>query len=515
MLDKNFKKNFKYLMNRLGVDNYTTSLVLSSYLKHMKQFELILNQEKNALALTYFEFFDNKGNINNRIVSDCIKKLIELKEPVLQIVVDQIGDLDPKEFDKIVKDLIFSSPENTFQWGMNYEHQATEISKKIINLFTMPSIKCGTTYQIQDYLNNNDPNFKYLSAPTRYDFCIDYVQKQVPEANLNNFLSFIDTFEKQLIDSIKDEIRPTKNNQKVYKETNMFEIKPTVYSTDDKINYNALFLNKEEFQSIMKENFKGIVGLENIKLEIEKIVSMHVFNPAETSINILLTGNPGTGKSTVAEIISKVLYESGVTQINKFSKYTAADLQGQYVGHTIPKIQKIFTENRGGVILLDEIYSLATNTAFTQDAVNELLLQLESKKNKGTIVIAAGYEDKITEFFRANPGLRSRFSKTIKLENYKLAELLEIAKINIIKNGFFIKDDAEELLERHLGVEMQNHDFGNARYVKKAVEEIAQNTALRIWGDKEVVPFIEIQDVQRFMDDRKKISTMDRKMGFK
>ena len=506
-----FIKKYELLCQGLGIDFYCYSFYFSEYKENMARFVEILEQEKHSLYLTYLTFFDNNGNLFSTNLGGVVDNLIKPKKFLVNSILAQ-KDIKQKAKELMIKEIVFSSPENPFQWGLNHERQASKLADKIIEGLAA-TFTTNNAYRIQDFFLKNDPYFKYLAEAKRYDYCIDYVQSKVPEANLDKFLNFLDTFEKQVIEQIKEEYLSTKNSQQAVSEGAMViggvgevKRKEGMQRQD--------FVNKQEFDEILENAFDGIVGLDSIRKELEKIVAMNMYAQSSKPINILLTGNPGTGKSTVAEIISEVLYMCGVTYTDKFTKITAADLQGQYVGQTIPKIQKVFSDNRGGVIFLDEIYSLATDTAFSKDAVNELLLQLESEKNSGTVIIAAGYEDKINDFFRANSGLKSRFSKTINLKDYTLDELMQIATNNIEEAEIIIQEDAMERFREQVSSAMKSPNFGNARYVKNAVEEISENAVLRAWQGEDIQPEIEIQDVEKYIADSEKSKISERKIGF-
>ncbi len=510
---ENFKKGYDELCEKLGIDFYCSGFFFQNYCQEISKYIAILEQEKQSMFLTYLSFFRRDGEINVFDQKQTINKLIKPKRFLINEILAQ-NDLRQKTKEEMIKEIIFSSPDNPFKWGLNFERQAARISDQIVENFAT-LFSPNHAYKIQDYLLVNDPCYKYLTKAKRYEYCTSYLQKQMQYVNIDKFLSFLDTFEKQVTEEIKEQFLSTKNSSTqglsgIVEEGK--KSKPGEWKIIERP--RNCFVEKEDFDRILNEAFCGIVGLEDIKTELEKIVAMNLYMQSPKPINILLTGNPGTGKSTVAEIMSEVLYMCGVTRTQKFTKITAADLQGQYIGQTIPKIQKIFNENRGGVIFLDEIYSLATDTAFSKDAVNELLLQLESVDNCGTVVIAAGYENKINDFFRANSGLKSRFSKTINLKDYSLDQLMEIASENLDENDFDINEDAFELFRKEVSSAMTTQNFGNARFVKNAVEEISQNAILRAWQAKEIEPRIETEDVEKYIEDTKKSKITERKIGF-
>jgi len=545
-MNKHIISKFKdYCRKELNLQEVDIEGFLDIYNDRTRKLDGFLNQEKYALLMTYYNFFDEEGNLNYDSIDEHLNAIAIDKEGVFKTLFKS-GEADEFEgvFDSTIVEYALCCGETPFQWGLDYESDIIEIADDINELcddFFAPEI----VLKIKNFLLENDKNFKYLYYHERFDKCLDFVKEKtgINDVQANKLVNFISSYEQYVIEFIRKTF--DKKEDKSGNHDNADYDKTPDYPIDKKTKYDEpgqykgptpiyredyakepdkpkqkpepekrKIVDKKTFDKIIDKHFKMIIGLDEIKNEIKKIVAKSYYSPQETSYNLLITGNPGTGKSTAAKIIGNVLYDCGILTANRFVHLTAAGLQAEYVGQTIPKIQKAFKAVDGGVLFLDEIYSLATDTAFCQEAVNELLKQLESPANKNTVVIAAGYDDKIQSFFNMNPGLKSRFSKTIKLNNYSIENLTKIAKIAFLQEHSKATDEALELLTEHFKTKINDKNFGNARYVKKAVKDITQNASLRAWENQSTELLAEKSDVETFIKNEKENETIKPPLGF-
>jgi AAA+ superfamily predicted ATPase len=411
-------------------------------------------------------------------------------------------DLDDDDKCKAILELAINS--SKYNWGLSYELKAREIEENIINGLKDTFGKDASV--VFNLLVVNDPEFALTDIEERYRRSINHVINSDKKTTESNLVHAFEYYTSAILCYVKSN--------------------GTSFISEDIIDYDLLEqtanktkLSYKNFQEILNYNFKNYVGLDSIKYELAKIVVKLERESSEKPYNILLTGNPGTGKSTAAKLIHNVLYDCGLISQSHPTIISAAGLQGKYQGHTVKEVQRIFEENKNGLIFLDEFYALVSKTDFNKEAVTELLLQLESEKNAGTIVIAAGYHDKIAEFFESNPGIKSRFDSTINLKDYSLAEMLDITERYIKQKRFEIEDEAFEKLELYYSGEMIKPNFGNARGVRKIVEGVLDYAKLRIWSSEkepEQKNTIINEDVETYISEVKKNEpvTQTRKMGF-
>ncbi len=507
-----------------GINKEDLYEFLDIYDDEMRPFQTIVDQEKNSLLATYYNFRGEDGEINYSYADAHLEELIEDKGILFKSIINEerINKLHSFEAETLITNIALSYGACPFQWGLGYEDDAVLVVDTIDDLLRDFFEEPTQLQFVQNCLEKYDDMFSLLYFHNRFDYCTDFVKSQanLTGKQINSLIIFITDYPKYIIDKIK-ETYSEKNlailkddSQAVSYNQNGAVASASINTLKPKITY-------KNFKDILNKNFQNIIGLTELKDEVENIYAESIFTPPTKPYNLLLTGNPGTGKTTGAKLIGKVLYESGFLKNDKIKHITAAELQGEFVGHTIPKIQKIFRENCGGVIFLDEIYSLTTDTAFNEEAVNELLKQLESQENANTLVIAAGYDEKINAFFDANPGLKSRFSNKIKLKNYSIQDLTRIVKIALKEANATCSSKTLAIIEEHLKSKMNEANFGNARDAIKIVKGITQVAANRNWKrysdeDLKKIPknHIYLNDVKKYINQDKTNETKKTQLGF-
>lgn len=245
-------------------------------------------------------------------------------------------------------------------------------------------------------------------------------------------------------------------------------------------------INKKVDDTMSKLN--ALVGLEDVKSSFQEIFDTIIFKQKtkdnlsfeEGSKHMVFTGNPGTGKTTVAEIIAPLFHEVGYLESDKVSYVSAQNLIGKYVGQTAPKTEKVIKDNLGGIIVLDEAYILAGKAQeFGNEAITVMLKEME--KNR-TMFIFAGYKKEMEDFIKMNSGLESRIGSFLEFKDYSEDELFEIFKKNIDKvndkeNQEYKLTMSEEAVSKVKGIiseAKQITDFGNGRFAKKLFDKISR-----------------------------------------
>ena len=244
-----------------------------------------------------------------------------------------------------------------------------------------------------------------------------------------------------------------------------------------------------------EKKLSELIGLEEVKVvlnqqlaynQVSALRQAHGFSNEILNRHLVFSGNPGTGKTIVARLYTKILYNNKIIQENKLVEVGRADLVGEYVGQTAPKVKRAFDEATGGVLFIDEAYSLIPSSErdFGHEAISALIQEMENRRDE-VLVIFAGYEELMAKFIETNPGLSSRISREIKFLDYTIEQLIAILELIINKRHYQLTDDCKTLLHQHFSEVVNCRNFGNARYVRKLVNEIVFNQAQRvIEGDK-------------------------------
>ena len=201
------------------------------------------------------------------------------------------------------------------------------------------------------------------------------------------------------------------------------------------------------------------------------------------SYHCVFTGNPGTGKTTVARILAGIYKDLGILSSGHLVETDRSGLVAEYVGQTAVKTNKIIDEALDGVLFIDEAYSLVQGGKedYGKEAIATLLKRMEDDRDR-LVVILAGYTNEIEEFINSNPGLRSRFNRYIHFADYTAVELYDIFCLMMKKNEYVMSDETGELLKKNLTEVVNNKpkDFGNARFVRNLFERTVQNQANRL-----------------------------------
>lgn len=244
-----------------------------------------------------------------------------------------------------------------------------------------------------------------------------------------------------------------------------------------------------------EKKLSELIGLEEVKVvlnqqlaynQVSALRQAHGFSNEILNRHLVFSGNPGTGKTIVARLYTKILYNNKIIQENKLVEVGRADLIGEYVGQTAPKVKRAFDEAKGGVLFIDEAYSLIPSSErdFGHEAISAIIQEMENRRDE-VLVIFAGYEELMAKFIETNPGLSSRISREIKFLDYTIDQLIAILELMINKRYYRLTDDCKTVLAQHFSEVVNCRNFGNARYVRKLVDEIVFSQAQRvIEGDK-------------------------------
>lgn len=267
-----------------------------------------------------------------------------------------------------------------------------------------------------------------------------------------------------------------------------------------------------------------LIGLKDVKEQVRKIKALAKMKcdmakrgekSVPVALNMEFVGNPGTAKTTVARIVAGIFHEIGLLSRSEVIEVGRADLVAKYVGQTADKVKSAFKKAKGGVLFIDEAYSLVDSqeNSFGDEAIHTIVQEMENNR-EDTIVIFAGYPDKMEKFFLRNPGLRSRVAFKISFPDYSVEEMVQIAEMEACKRGFAIKEQAKEKVKDICEMAIKNPEAGNGRFCRNLVENAVISYALRVYGDgsesggKELALAAEDFEIPNVLKEKKKTASI-------
>ena len=267
-------------------------------------------------------------------------------------------------------------------------------------------------------------------------------------------------------------------------------------------------LHESQVETVIDELERDLIGLVPVKQRIRDIAALLVIDRLRAgfglqaqapSLHMCFTGNPGTGKTTVALRMAQILHRLGYVRKGHLVAVTRDDLVGQYIGHTAPKTKEVLKKAMGGVLFIDEAYYLyrpENERDYGQEAI-EILLQVMENQREDLVVILAGYADRMNTFFQSNPGMSSRIAHHLDFPDYSREELLQIAQRMVESLHYRFGDGARESFADYLDRRLAQPHFANARSVRNALDRARLRQASRLFSDRqrELTP----EDLQTIM----------------
>ncbi len=247
-------------------------------------------------------------------------------------------------------------------------------------------------------------------------------------------------------------------------------------------------------REVLKELDDTMIGLAPVKQRIRETASLLLVDQARRQLGLAtetptlhmsFTGNPGTGKTTVALKMADLLHRLGYVRKGHLVTVTRDDLVGQYIGHTAPKTKEVLKKAMGGVLFIDEAYYLyrpENERDYGQEAI-EILLQVMENNRDDLVVILAGYADRMDRFFDSNPGFRSRIAHHIEFPDYSNEELLKIADVMLTEQNYTLDPAARTAMADYIAARRGQPHFANARSIRNALDRARLRQANRLFNE--------------------------------
>jgi probable Rubsico expression protein CbbX len=268
----------------------------------------------------------------------------------------------------------------------------------------------------------------------------------------------------------------------------------TFLSDNAEVDLQAEF-EASNIDEVMDKLDRELVGLKPVKTRIREIAALLLVDrlrrkfgltSGAPTLHMNFTGNPGTGKTTVALRMAEILHRLGYVREGHMVAVTRDDLVGQYVGHTAPKTREVIKRAMGGVLFIDEAYYLykpENERDYGQESI-EILLQCMENNRDDLVVILAGYKNKMDRFFDSNPGMRSRIAHHLDFPDYGVGELKSIAEIMLAEQNYRLSAAASQALDEYLPIRMRLPHFSNARSVRNGLDRARLRQANRLFASR-------------------------------
>jgi probable Rubsico expression protein CbbX len=314
--------------------------------------------------------------------------------------------------------------------------------------------------------------------------------------------------EQQSRDGLEFSMRPREPRESVATATE--EVMAEAVHSDESVQQ---ILRETKVNPVLEVLDRELVALAPVKTRIREIAALLVIDrlrrdagltSERPSLHMSFTGNPGTGKTTVALKMAEILHRLGYVEKGHLVAVTRDDLVGQYVGHTAPKTKEVVKRACGGVLFIDEAYYLyrpENERDYGPEAI-EVLLQVMEQERDNLVVVLAGYRDRLEEFFRANPGMGSRVAHHIHFPDYDADELMSIARLMLGRQAYELSEESETAFREYVERRMKQPRFANGRSIRNAIDRARLRQANRLFerddelAERDLVT-IEAEDIYK------------------
>lgn len=443
----------------------------------------------------------NVGNVSAEKMT--LKELLHFE--LLKFAVylaDADGDMDEKELDIIRESLGIESTAEELEAMKKKENINGQFGGKIPSVLKYPVLADAAHKISPDPFRGQKAMVYYDTFKLFGETILAVHTNEVDEMEVSRFTEYVERMEK----FIKGYGIWYAGDRKIYR-----PVEPIIEETPEMAEEKA-----KKLEDLLAE-FNSLTGLGGVKHQVNSLVNLmrvqkmrqdQGLKVSDVSKHMVFSGNPGTGKTTVARMLAEIYKNLGVLTKGQLVEVDRGGLVKGFVGQTATRVQEVVDESLGGILFIDEAYTLTVGKGegdFGQEAVDTLLKAMEDHRNE-LIVIVAGYTDLMEQFLNSNPGLKSRFSNFIYFEDYTAEELMDILHKNLVKQEYTLTEEAEakalEMIQARVANKPEN--FANARDIRNFMEHAISNHATRVVGleetnmDKQVLSTLEACDLQDF-----------------
>ena len=510
----------------IGLDNVKTEIKrIVQLIKYKNNRANALGIKKNSNQSYHFAFLGNPGTGKTtvaRLIGDIFYylgilekgQLVEVdRSTIVGRFIGETAKLTKKAIDSSMGGILFIDEAYSLAKGgegsNDYGAEAIETLIKAMedNRDKFTVIFAGYTKEMRNLIKLNPGLKSRINLDIEFEDYKDYELVEIAKSMANeDYYKFNEDGEKAFLEKMKIEkvdenfanARVARNILEAAIREKAFRIGDSEVSKEELVTLTSedfgidLEFNARDKMKKLQDELDSLVGLADVKniikgliniLELQHRKKEMGIESEDISLNMIFSGNPGTGKTTVARIISKILKAIGVLKKGHMIEVTRSDLVGEYVGQTAPKTLSRIKEAYGGVLFIDEAYSLngSGGNDFGKEAIATLIKEMEDSRDK-LVVIMAGYTKEMKELLNLNPGMESRVRFTVDFSDYNPDELIEIFNGLCKKESYVISEEAKEELRHILKIQYENKDknFGNGRLVRKYFENIKMKQADRV-----------------------------------
>ena len=457
------------------------------FLGHPVHYKISANNAETAIQMA--KLLCHALYSNGRLLSRCLSRVYNIGEGCYREC--DIDNLFKKSDGSAILMELCGSQKNHKNYALCYEevvHYLADLARKsqcntlfiLVEISDQPGFSASLISELEDSLylvelkegvGNRSTAFRYLKKLAKTNKSVSYTDEELSAA-----LGEKSSFRPSDVHIAYEMLYRNSLRNKMY----------TAYRDVTCVKVPKLELVKKDAYQSLQE----MVGLQKIKELVRQILGTAKvgklrtdvgLNQEPVNLHMVFTGNPGSAKTTVARLLAEILSNEGVLTSGKFVECGRADLVGKYVGWTAPAVEKHFRMARGGILFIDEAYSLVDDVdgCFGDEAINTIVQEMENKRDN-TIVIFAGYPEKMKKFLQKNEGLRSRIAFHVDFPDYNEDELLGILRLMTKKKGYNIGSDVEAKCRGIFSKACHQEEFGNGRFVRNLLEQAILKQSQRL-----------------------------------